>query len=226
MTFDWSPILVTLELAAITTALLVCIGLPIAYGLSRWRSRAKAVAQTVVSLPLVLPPTVLGFYLLVAWTPASFLGRFLLDTLHLQLVFSFAGLVIASVIYSLPFMVNPIQASFEGLPESLAEASLTLGKSRLTTLFRILLPNIRPGLITGVVMGFAHTVGEFGVVLMIGGSIPGSTRTASIAIYEQVETLSFQGAGRYALLLLAISFLILFMVQLVHRRAGDALKRP
>ncbi len=220
MSFEWSPILLSLELAAITTALLLLMGVPIAYGLSQWRSRARAVVQTIVSLPLVLPPTVLGFFLLIAWTPAGAFGRLLEQTLHLRLVFTFGGLVAASVIYCLPFMVNPIQAAFEGLPSSLSEASLTIGKSRATTVFRILLPNIRAGLLTGVVMCFAHTIGEFGVVLMIGGSIPGRTRVASIAIYDQVEALSYGEAGRYALILLAISFAILLPVSLVNRRGS------
>ncbi len=222
MTFEWAPILLSLELAGITTAVLGCLGVPIAYGLSRWRSPARALVQSVVSLPLVLPPTVLGFYLLAAWSPAGGFGQFLDQTLHVRLVFSFTGLVVASVLYSLPFMVNPIQAAFEALPENLAEASLALGKSRAVTLLRVLLPNVRMGVLTGIVMCFAHTVGEFGVVLMIGGSIPGVTRVASIAIYDQVSALHYANAARYALVLLAICFLILLAVHLVNRRRAGA----
>ncbi len=217
MPLDWSPIVLTFELAGIATGVLFCIAVPIAYGMSRWRGRGKAAVQTVVSLPLVLPPSVLGFYLLVAFSPANGFGRFLESELHLRLVFSFGGLVVASIFYSLPFMVNPIQSALEGLPRSLTEASLTLGKSRLATLFRVELPNAFSGLLTGVVVSFAHTVGEFGVVLMIGGSIPGKTRVASIAIYNSVESLDYRGANVYAAILLAISFSVLFAVYLANR---------
>lgn len=208
----------TFKLAAITTLILIVLGIPLAYWLNHWQSRWKHVAQTLVSMPLVLPPTVLGFYLLIAFNPANALGKFLESTLNLRLVFSFAGLVVASVIYSLPFMVNPIQAGFQSLPLSLSEASYTLGKSKLKTFLKVLLPNIKPSLLTGIVISFAHTVGEFGVILMIGGSIPGETRVASIAIYNAVESLHYGTAHLYALILFAVTFVILLAVYLVNRK--------
>jgi molybdate transport system permease protein len=168
-------------------------------------------------MPLVLPPTVLGFYLLAVFSPTSLLGSFLNDSLGLRLLFSFQGLVFASMIYSLPFMVQPIQAGFAGLPPNLAEASAVLGKNRLSTLFRILLPNIQTSLITALVLTFAHTIGEFGVVLMIGGNIPGETRVASIAIYDAVETMNYEAANKYSLILFALAFVILLTVNIVNK---------
>lgn len=216
--FDIQPLILTFQLALITTAILLVLGIPLAYWLARWESRWKYVLQTLVSMPLVLPPTVLGFYLLVAFSPAGWLGRFLESIFGLQLVFSFEGLVVASVIYSLPFMVNPIQAGFQSLPPSLSEASYTLGKSPLRTFWRVLLPNIKPSILTATVISFAHTVGEFGVILMIGGSIPGETRVASIAIYNEVEALNYDTAHQYALILFVITFVILLTVYIVNRR--------
>ena len=216
--FDLQPLILTFQLALITTAILLVLGIPLAYGLARWESRWKYVLQTLVSMPLVLPPTVLGFYLLIAFNPAGRLGRFLESVFGLQLVFSFEGLVVASVIYSLPFMVNPIQAGFQSLPASLTEASYTLGKSPLHTFWRVLLPNIKPSILTATVISFAHTVGEFGVILMIGGSIPDETRVASIAIYNEVEALNYDTAHQYALILFAITFVILLTVYIVNRR--------
>ena len=168
-------------------------------------------------MPLVLPPTVLGFYLLIAFSPNNAFGSFLQETLGLQLAFSFEGLLIASILYSLPFMVQPIAAGFSGLPPSLKEASYVLGKSRIETLIWVLLPNIRGAIITGLVLAFAHTIGEFGVVLMIGGSIPGQTRVASIAIYEEVEALNYGLANAYSLFLFAVSFCILLLVYGLNR---------
>ena len=212
MTFDWQPIFLTFQLAGVTVLILLVLGVPLAYYLAHWQSRWKAAAQTLISMPLVLPPTVLGFYLLIAFNPSGIIGSWLDDWFGLRLVFTFEGLVIASVIYSLPFMVNPIQSGFENLPPALAEASYTLGKSRRETFLKVLLPNIRPALLTGIVLSFAHTVGEFGVILMIGGSIPGVTRVASIAIYNEVEALNYASANFYALILFAITFVILFSV--------------
>jgi len=216
--FSWQPLWLTFKLAILTTGALLLVGAPLAYGLAHWESRFKYFVQTLVSMPLVLPPTVLGFYLLLLFNPANMVGRFLDSTFNLRLVFTFEGLVVASVIYSLPFMVNPIQAGFQSLPASLAEASYTLGKSRLQTFWKVLLPNLKPSLLTGTVMSFAHTVGEFGVILMIGGSIPGETKVASIAIYEEVEALNYQTANAYALVLFSITFTILLTVYLVNRR--------
>src|SRR5687767_6699242 len=168
MGIDWQPLWLTFKLAGITTILLLLLGVPLAWWLANTRSRLKPAAEAIISLPIVLPPSVLGFYLLLAFSPTGFPGRFFNDFLNLQLVFSFTGLVVGSIIYSLPFMVQPLQAGFESLPGSLTEASYTLGRTKYDTLFRVLLPNIRPALLTGTVLSFAHTIGEFGLVLIIG----------------------------------------------------------
>ena len=215
---DPEPLFLTFRLALITTAVLLAIGVPLAYGLSAWQSRLKLLAQTLVSMPLVLPPTVLGFYLLLVLNPTSAVGAFMEKVVGLRLVFSFEGLVVASVIYSLPFMVNPVQAGFESLPVSLSEAAQVLGKSRWKTFWRVLLPNIKPSLLIGAVMSFAHTVGEFGVILMVGGSIPGETRVASIAIYDEVEALNYDTAHFYAGVLLVLAFTILLGAYIVNYR--------
>ncbi|MCF6200834.1 MAG: molybdate ABC transporter permease subunit [Hydrogenimonas sp.] len=209
--------LLTFKLALVTTAILLIIGVPLAYYLSVTRSRFKPVIETLVSMPLVLPPTVLGFYLLIAFSEESAFGKFCQDVLGFKLLFTFEGLVLGSVIFSLPFMVQPIQAGLQSLPGSLTEAAATLGKSRVTTLFKVLLPNIKPSLLTGIVITFAHTVGEFGVVLMIGGNIPGQTRVASIAIYDEVEALNYAVANDYAMILFAVTFSILLLVYMVNR---------
>ena len=167
-------------------------------------------------MPLVLPPTVLGFYLLVAFSPSNAFGTWLDDWLGLRLVFSFEGLVLASIIYSLPFMVHPLQSGFANLPASLKEAADVLGKSTYTTLFKVLIPNMKPSLLTGIVLSFAHTIGEFGVVLMIGGNMPGKTKVASIAIYDEVESLNYAMAHTYSLILFALTFIIIFLVYLVN----------
>ena len=205
----WQTLRLTLALAACTTALLLLLGLPLAYGLARSRSRLRPLLEAVVSLPLVLPPTVIGFYLLLAFSDGTGVGRFLINTLGLSLNFTFAGILAGSLVYSLPFMVQPLQAGFGQLPRSLAEAAATLGKSRGTTLWRVLLPNMKPALLNGAVLTFAHTLGEFGVVLMIGGNLPGRTRVASIAIYDEVESLNYGQANAYALTLLGLAFAIL-----------------
>lgn len=207
----------TFRLASTATLILVMLGIPLAYGLASAKSWRKPALEALVSMPLVLPPTVLGFYLLIAFSPDKGLGRWLLEQFDLRLVFSFSGLVLGSVLYSLPFMVQPIQAGFENLPSHLAEASWSLGKSRRSTLFRVLLPNIKPALLTGMVLSFAHTVGEFGVILMIGGNIPGETRVASIAIYDEVEGLNYAAAHQYALVLVVFTFLILLGVFGINR---------
>lgn len=216
----WQTLWLTLKLATVTTSVLLVIGIPLAYGLYQLRSRIKPVLEALVSMPLVLPPTVLGFYLLLAFSPQYALGHWLWEHLGVKLVFSFGGLVVGSFIYSLPFMVQPLQSGFEHLPVHLAEASYTLGKSRLATLWHVLLPNIKPSLLSGIVLSFAHTVGEFGVILMIGGNIPGVTRVASIAIYDEVEGLNYALANRYALVLVIFTFAILLTVYLINRRIG------
>lgn len=212
----WNPIILTLKLAAITTLILLVISIPIGKWLAFTKARIKPVIETLVSMPLVLPPTVLGFYLLLAFSPDSSLGRLLENWFGLRLAFSFQGLVVASVIYSLPFMVHPIQSGLSSLPESLRDAARVIGKSWLTTLFKVELPNIKPSLLTGLVLSFAHTMGEFGVVLMIGGSIPNRTRVASIAIYDEVEALNYGTAHYYSLILLALAFSVLLLVYLVN----------
>jgi len=218
VSYDWQPLLLTFELALVTTIILLVIGVPLAGWIAFTRSRAKPLVETLVSMPLVLPPSVLGFYLLFAFSPNHVVGAFLRTHFDIRLAFSFPGLVLGSVLFSLPFMVQPVQAAFQGLSPSLAEASYTLGKSRLHTAFRVLLPNIRPALLGGIVLSFAHTVGEFGVVLMIGGNIPGVTRVASIAIFDEVERLNYGAANFYAAVLFAISFAILLTVYGINKR--------
>ncbi|WP_221404922.1 molybdate ABC transporter permease subunit [Halpernia frigidisoli] len=213
---DWQPLFLTFKLAFITAILLFFLAIPLAFWLSNSKSKIKPVIETLVSMPLVLPPTVLGFYLLIAFSPANSFGAWLENYFGLKLIFSFPGLVIASVIYSLPFMVHPIQSGFSNLSKNLSEASYMLGKSKTTTLFKILLPNIKPSLLTGIILSFAHTIGEFGVVLMIGGNIPGQTKVASIAIYDEVEMLNYSAANTYSFILFIISFLILLSVYLVN----------
>lgn len=214
---DWTPILLSLRLALITTILLFIVSLPLAWWLAFAQSRLKPLVTTMIAMPLVLPPTVIGFYLLVVFSPDSWLGALLNNYLGLSLLFSFHGLVFASMIYSLPFMVQPIQAGFASLPKNLAEASTVLGKNRLQTLFKVLLPNISTSIITALVLTFAHTIGEFGVVLMIGGNIPGETRVASIAIYDSVETMNYDAANQYSLILFIMAFVILLMVNIFNK---------
>ena len=208
----------TFELAGITTLILLCIGIPLGYYLSQTTSRIKPAIEAIVSMPLVLPPSVLGFYLLLAFSPKNFLGTWLDETFNIRLVFSFEGLIIASVIFSLPFMVHPIQSGFSSLSKSLQEASYILGKSKLRTIWFVLLPNMKPSVLTGMVITFAHTVGEFGVVLMIGGNIKDETRVASIAIYDEVEALNYTLANQYAFTLFVISFTILLFVYAVNKK--------
>jgi len=205
----WQTLRLTLTLASCTTALLLLLGLPLAYALAHGRSRLKPLLEAVVSLPLVLPPTVIGFYLLLAFSDSTAIGRFLVNDLGLSLNFTFGGILAGSLVYSLPFMVQPLQAGFKQVPRSLTEAAYTLGKSRFTTLWRVLLPNMKPVLLNGAVLTFAHTLGEFGVVLMIGGSLPGRTRVASIAIYDEVQSLHYDQANAYAFTILAVAFVIL-----------------
>lgn len=211
---DWIPLWLTFQLAIITTFILFFIGIPLAYWLAYSSQRWKFVVQTLVTMPLVLPPSVLGFYLLLLFSPEGVVGKWLDGFLGIQLVFSFEGLLVGSILFSLPFMVNPLQAAFENLPDSLREAAYTLGKSPRETLVRVLLPNMRSALLVSVVMTFAHTIGEFGVVLMIGGNIPNETRVASIAIYSEVEAMNYEKANFYALILLVSSFIILGITHL------------
>lgn len=213
---DWSPLLLTFKLALITTMVLFILAIPLAYWLAYTKSKLKPIIETLVSMPLVLPPTVIGFYLLIAFSPSNAFGNWINEWLGLRLVFSFEGLLLASVFYSLPFMVHPIQSGFTNLPKSLKEMSYILGKTRVTTIIKVLLPNIKPALLTGIVLAFAHTIGEFGVVLMIGGNIPGKTKVASIAIYDEVEALNYSAANTYSIILFALTFTILLLVYLFN----------
>ena len=213
----WSAIILTLRLALVVCMILLAIGMPIAYWITYTHWRWRFVAESVVALPLVLPPTVLGFYLLVAMGPQSPVGRLYESWMGHGLPFTFAGLVVGSVLYSLPFTVQPMAAAFALVDPTLINASAILGASRLRTFVRIILPLSIGGVITGVVLTLAHTLGEFGVVLMIGGNIPGVSRTISIAIYDDVQALDYASANNTALLLLVFSFAVLSILYAVNR---------
>jgi molybdate transport system permease protein len=215
---NWEAISLTARLASIVAAALLIVGLPIAYWITFSRWRWKFLVEALVSMPLVLPPTVLGFYLLVAFGANSWLGRSWQSLTGHTLAFSFQGLVVASILYSLPFAVQPFAASFAGVDPALLSASSTLGASRGRTFWRVILPLSVPGVITGVALSFAHTVGEFGVVLMIGGNIPGVTRTVSIDIYDRVQALEYASANQTAIVLLIFSFAVLSLVYALNRR--------
>lgn len=206
------------KLATLTSLLLLVLGLPIARWIAFSTSRAKFIVEALVALPIVLPPTVLGFYLLVALGSQSPIGRLWISWTGHPLAFSFAGLVVGSVLYSLPFAVQPFAASFSSVDPSLLQAAATLGASRWRTFQRVVLPLSMPGIITGIVLSFAHTLGEFGVVLMIGGNIPGSTQTISIAIYDHVEALEYAAANQAAIFLLVFSFCMLALVYGLNRK--------
>ena len=212
------PLFLSLKLSGITTILLFIACVPAGYLTARARLLPKVLIKTMANLPFVLPPAVIGFYMLLAFAPASPLGRLLDSLLHVRLVFTFTGLVIGSFLISFPMMMNPLVAGFENLPPSLEEASLTLGKSRMRTLISVLLPSIRPSLLTGLAMTFAYTMGEFGVQMMIGGKIPGVTLVASAAIHDEVETLNYGAAHLQAAILLAISFFVLSSLFFVNIR--------
>lgn len=219
---ELQPFWLTLKLALCTTVILLVISIPLANWLTQKKSFFKTIVQVVAGMPLVLPPSVIGFYLLLAFSPSQAFGSFLETHFNLRLVFSFTGLVIGSVIYSLPFMVYPIQSGLAALPLSLKEASFSLGKSKWQTLTKVLLPNIKPALLSGIVLTLAHTIGEFGVVLMIGGNIPGKTKVASIAIYDEVESLNYHNANIYALILFVFSFVILLTLYFFNYRLHRA----
>jgi molybdate transport system permease protein len=218
---DWSAVRLTAALAASSTLLLLLVGTPLAWALARTRSQLKPVAAALVAMPLVLPPTVLGFYLLLLMGPHGPLGR-LMDALGWQrLPFTFGGLVLASVIYSLPFVVQPLQQAFEAIPERTLEAAATLRAGPLDRFFTVALPLARPGLLTASVLGFAHTVGEFGVVLMIGGNIPGQTRVLSMAVYDHVEAGEMADAHRLAAGMVAFALTVLVALYLLNRAPRD-----
>jgi len=210
-------LLLTGKLAGWTTAILFVIGFPIAYLLAYKRFPLKSVAEALISMPMVLPPTVLGFYMLMAYSPQGGLGSFLQRMFDVRLAFSFGGVLIASVIFSMPFMIQPLQNGLTAIPKSLREASYTLGKSEFTTFVRVLIPNMIPSIITAVAMTFAHCIGEFGVIIMVGGNIPGETRVASIAIYDEVQAMNYQTANQYSLVLFLISLVILTVIFSIKR---------
>lgn len=215
---DLGPVRLTLVLAATTTLLLLAIGTPLAWWLAFTKSRAKVVVEAITALPLVLPPTVLGFYLLIVMSPTAPFGALWRDATGSTLAFSFTGLVAASMLYSLPFTVQPLQAAFESMGRNPLEAAATLGAAPLDAFLSVALPLATRGYITAAVLTFAHTVGEFGVVLMVGGNIPGRTKVISIAIYEHVETIDYASAHVLSALMLAFSFSVLLFVFVMNRR--------
>ena len=219
---NWVAVGLTLKLATLTAMILVMIGLPVAYWLSFSKWRWKFLVESVVALPLVLPPTVLGFYILVAMGPQSPVGRLYTSLVGHPLPFTFEGLLFASILYSLPFAVQPFASAFEQVDRRLIEAAWTLGVSRVGTFFKLVLPLSIAGVVTGFVLSFAHTLGEFGVVLMVGGNIEGETRTVSIDIYDQVQALDYGAAAQTAFLLLAISYAVLLLVYAVNRKVWRA----
>ncbi|MGM5629463.1 molybdate ABC transporter permease subunit [Apibacter raozihei] len=218
MEADFSnTLLLTGKLAISTTAILLLLGLPIAYLLAYTRFRGKALVEALICMPMVLPPTVIGYYLLVAFSPTNSFGGFLEKYLSTRLAFTFEGVVIASVIAGLPFMIQPLQNGLSSLPSSYREASYTLGKSKWVTFYRVLLPNCKSSLITGIALTFAHCIGEFGIVLMVGGNIPGETRIASIAIYDEVQALNYETAHQYSFILFIISFILLTLIYSINK---------
>jgi len=216
---DWLAVRLTAELAGLTTVLLLLLGTPVAWWLARTRSAWKPVVATVVALPLVLPPTVLGFYLLLLTGPQGPVGQFTQALGLGRLPFTFAGLVVASVLYSMPFVVQPLQQAFEAIPERALEAAATLRAGPWDRFFTVALPLARPGFLTAAVLGFAHTVGEFGVVLMVGGNIPGETRVLSVALYEHVEATDFASAHRLAAGLVVFALAVVGLLQWLNHRA-------
>jgi molybdate transport system permease protein len=219
MAIDWQSFWLTLQLAVTVSVILLVLGLPIAYWIAFSRWRWKFLVEAVVALPIVLPPTVLGFYVLVALGQRSPLGHLWISLTGHTLAFTFSGLVIGSILYSLPFAVQPFAAAFSGVDRSLIAASATLGASPLRTFLRVIAPLSITGLITGIALSFAHTMGEFGVVLMVGGNIPGVTRTVSIDIFDRVQVADYSGANATALMLLAFSFAVLAIVYGINRKA-------
>ncbi len=215
---DYSALLTTVKLASVSTAFLLLLSIPLAWWLTRTQWRFKFVVEALIALPLVLPPTVLGFYLLIMFNPSGFLGSSFTALTGSNLAFSFSGLVIGSILYSLPFVVQPLQNSFESIDRDILETASTLGANSVDRLVSVVLPIAFPGLVTASVLGFAHTLGEFGVVLMIGGNIPGETKVASIAIYEHVESLNYTEAHTLSALLLGMSLVLLMLVYATGQR--------
>lgn len=216
-----APLWLSIQLAFTATIILIVVGTPLAWWLARTQSKSQPVVQTLVAMPLVLPPTVLGFYLLILLGPTGTIGSWWVELTGSALTFSFAGLVIASCVYSLPFAVQPLHNAFEALPEPQLEAARTLGASKLDTFLSVAAPLSMRGFVTAMVLSFAHTLGEFGVVLMVGGNIPGETRVVSIAIYDHVESLDYAAAHSLSVVLIGFAFLVLLSMYLVNRRWGQ-----
>ncbi len=215
---DFTPFLLSFKLASFTTVILFFISLPFAWFLSQTTSKSKPFLEAITALPIVLPPSVLGFYILIALSKNSPLGAFFENVFDTQLVFNFTGLVVASCFYSLPFMVQPLQSGFESINKNMLEASYISGKSKFQTLFKVALPNIKPSVLTALIVTFAHTVGEFGVVLMVGGSIPNDTKVASVAIYEMVEMMDYKSAHIYSAIMVVMSFFVLLAVYMFNAK--------
>ncbi len=220
-TIEFEPFLLSFKLAGSTTLILFVISIPLAWYLSQTKSRSKPYLEALTALPIVLPPSVLGFYVLVALSVNSPVGAFFDEVFGIKLVFNFTGLVVASCFYSLPFMVQPLQGGFESLNKNMLEASYISGKSKFETIIRVALPNSKPALMTAIIVTFAHTVGEFGVVLMVGGSIPGETKVASVAIYEFVEVMDYGSAHIYSAMMVIISFLVLLSVYVFNHKQNQ-----
>lgn len=214
----FEPIWLSVKLSFVTTLFLITFGVPLAFWLANTKNRLKPIIEAVTALPIVLPPTVIGFYILLAIGHNGPVGKLYESLFDTQLAFSFAGLVVGSFFYSLPFAVQPIQSAFEAVDKRLVEASWTLGKSKFETFYRIIIPLSRRGLITGGVLSFAHTMGEFGVVLMVGGNIPGVTKVASIAIYDEVQAMNYSEANILALFMLFLSFSVLLIIYRFNKR--------
>ena len=215
---NYEPLITSFYLAASTTAILLFICLPVFYLLMNTGNKIRTLLDSIALLPLVLPPTVLGFYILVILSPNFFVGKFLKDNFNIALVFNFGGILFASCIASFPFMFQQIKTGMDNFNWQLIESSYILGKSRFQTFVHVIIPNIKSSIVAGAVTSFAHTLGLFGVILMIGGNIPGSTKVVSIAIYEKVEELNFKSANEYSVILLVISFMVLFSVQVLNKR--------
>ena len=215
---EFAPFILSFKLASITTLILFVLSVPLAWWLSQTRSKSKPFFEALTALPIVLPPSVIGFYILVVLSQNSPVGAFFNDNFGIQLIFNFQGLVIASCFYSLPFMVQPLQSGFESLNKNMLEASYISGKSQFQTLIHVALPNIKPALLTAIIVTFAHTVGEFGVILMVGGSIPEETKVASVAIYEMVEIMDYQNAHIYSAIMVLMSFFVLLGVYIFNHK--------
>lgn len=223
LNINYEPFILSFKLAGLTTIILFILSVPLAWFLSQTSSKSKPFLEAITALPIVLPPSVIGFYILIALSQNSPIGIFFENLFGIKLVFNFTGLVIASCFYSLPFMVQPLQGGFESINKNILEASYISGKSKFITLIKIALPNIKPSLLTAIIVTFAHTVGEFGVVLMVGGSIPSQTKVASVAIYEMVEIMDYTQAHIYSGIMLGMSFLVLLSVYVFNAKQKNKL---